>query len=435
MDIRGRLAGGGEGVFAVDRTGRLIVSGASLPAEAVLTGLIADSNHEMKGVVTGTGTLTPGRTNSTWVKDADGVYWEFGSGELAWEGGRVTGPLGARVVYDTDSGGIEYVDPPRLVLAPAAENLLLQSNTLLTTWQTGGSLGTPVQNIPGLFGANTGWTLTDNDAAAAAYRYQILNISADSGYYVFRFWVPKTTAATYHPRAVMYLQGGSPEIVEFFYMVNTDTGTHNAPSVGTMDIYDDGGDFWQVLCRLDDTGDNTTLNVRFCPASHTGNFVNNTALIGSSGFCQGEVYKNLPIDFVKYLPPIVTTTASYARIADTYTYNTANLNTASGAAYVDVMLVGDTNLLAAFLARSGGNAYLSDGQNNISGAVVETGVWRSIGSAWDDTATLMAVNVEGSWSPDQLFDGNILTGIFDLARGIPGVVRLRNLRTYEVPDV
>lgn len=432
MDIVGRYVDGREGAFAVDSAGRLIVSGSGLAASALMTGLVADASHIMQGILVGTGSITVGRTSPIWVKDADGVYWEFGSGELAWEGGRVTGSVGSRVVYDTNSGGQEYIDPPRLLIAPAAENLALQSNNLLTTWTLGGTLGAPVQNITGLFGANTGWWLTDNDAAAAAYVQQnITGLTADSGYYVFRFWVPKTTSAAEHPRAQMLLTGGTL-VAEYLFYVNTDTGAHNTPSTGTMDVYDDGGDFWQVLCRLDNNSTNTTLQIRFAPSAHTGNFVINAGLTGSGGFCQAEVYKNLPIDFVKYLPPIVTTTATGARIADSYTINSANLDSASGAAYVEVKLPGDTNILAAFLARSSGNAYLTDGVNNVTGAAITADAWQRVGAAWDDTALLMSVNVESSWSSDQTFDGGILSGAFDLARGVPVVARMRNLQTFEV---
>lgn len=435
MDIRGRFSDGREGVFSVDRVGRLIVSGAVAQPTLLMSGLVADGSHVMQGVASGTGSLVVGRTSPVWVRDADWVYWEFGSGELAWEGGRVTGLVGSRVVYDTDSGGTEYADPPRLLIAPAAENLCFQSNSLGTApWANSGTMAAPAQNILGLFGANTGWTLEDQDAAVTAGRQQTLSITADSGYYVFRFWVPKTTSASYHPRAQMLMSGGTA-VSEFLFYINTDTGAHNTPPTGTMDIYDDGGPFWQVLCRLDNNGTNTSLIVRFAPASHTGDFTNNPALQGSSGFCQGEVYKNMTIDFVKHLPPIPTTTTSGSRIADTYTYNSANLNSASGAIYVEVNPTQDSNIIAAFLARSSNLAYLTDGVNNVSGPTIVLDDWQRVGAAWDDTALLMAVNVEDSWSPDHVFDGGMLGGAFDLARNAPGVIRLRNIQTYEVPDV
>lgn len=434
MDIRGRLANGIEGVFAVDLAGRLIISGSFEQPSLLMSGLVANASHVMQGVVVGTGTLSVGRTSPIWARDADYVYHEFGSGELAWEGGRVTGAVGSRVVYDTDSGGTEYAVPPCLIIAPTAENLCFQSNAVTTSpWAYSGTAAA-VQNISGLFGANTGWTITDNDAGTSAGVQQSLSISTDNAPYVFRFWVPKTTGAGFHPRAQMLFSGGSA-VAEYLFYINTDTGAHNTPPLGTMDVYDDGGPFWQVLCRLTDTGSNNSLLVRFQSSSHTGNFVNNVLLEGSSGFCQGEVYKNATIDFVKYLPPLPTTTTSGSRVADTYTYNSVNLNSASGDVYVEANMTQDSNIVSSFLARASNLAYLTDGANNVSGPTIPLDSWQRIGAAWDDTALLMAVNVEGSWSSDQSFDGGMLSGVFDLARNAPGVIRLRNIQTYEVPDV
>ena len=92
--------------------------------------LVPDPDTDiLTGVLVGEGALTVSRAATVDIPDADGTDQEFGTAEAAWGGGRVTGAVGSRVVYATDSEGVEYADIPWLAIS-AGDSHTLDSDNL-----------------------------------------------------------------------------------------------------------------------------------------------------------------------------------------------------------------------------------------------------------------------------------------------------------------
>jgi hypothetical protein len=380
------------------------------------------STDILTGVVTGTSPITVGKTESIWVQDADGIYREFDGGEFAWEGGRVTGAVGSRVVYATDSEGIEYADQPRLVIAPAATNLVQQNDAFATIWSVVGT-GSIAVTETGIDGAaNSALLVTCPEDVTAGYaQYSNADAITSSGTVSAVVWVKQKPTATALARIQLRLMGGTATN-QSVDIDCTDGTLSNATGSVTASYSDaeiiDGETWYKVTVGVNNALSNTTVVVRLAPGA-------NDAKI----FDCPMVYDQVSPEVARNLLPIFTGLAAGVRDADSYTIPTANFNDYQGSLYAEVWLNGDDNILNGFLSRDTGDLTLDDGTTQVT-AAIDTGKWYDVGLVWDAEVSKMDLLLDGTWIGEVAYDGSMLSGDLDLFRSAANGGRMRNLRIY-----
>lgn len=202
---------------------------------------------------------------------------------------------------------------------PQRTNLALRSRDFDDGyWVKSGTI-TATANQTGIDGAaNTAHTLTDSDAASAAFITHSWTVANDNNSHTVQIFVLKDNDETRFPELEYYISGGTTlaERVQ----LNTKTGDTGVrlTSNGSHVVTDDG-DWWRVSITItNNTSGNTSLNLRIKPAAgHTTLGANLDATLTGSivvDACQLESNVTYPTTFIP------TTTASVTRNADDLSY-------------------------------------------------------------------------------------------------------------------
>ena len=308
-------------------------SGAAPPATPDFHALTPDTgnNYLMKGVLTGTGTLTTTHTSVLYAPDFNGVYQKFPANAPVWSGGRcvLTGAAGTNVVtvHGNDApAGTPLAEMPYLQYYPAATNSCLASQNIVnsTYWDVNDTVRAYDQ--VGLTGApNTATILTDNSAVA------FLNVGQAvygmSG--TFRtavFYIKKTTGTLPWPSFQLWngADSGSRIVVDF----DTNTGAGDKRTAIGLDATDweavDLGDWWKVMLYIQKTNLNSRSDIYIYPAVANGT-TTDVAFQRSITIGNVELHAGKTIAEVRGLGPIFTTTAAVSTDATVYSLNTANM--------------------------------------------------------------------------------------------------------------
>jgi len=203
----------------------------------------------------------------------------------------------------------------------AATNIILYSQQLdNAAWPLGGTPVVTPNTTVAPDGATTADTLTDDDAAVAEYISQALTISNDSTSWTASVYIKKDTDATRFPFLGLELSGGTAQ--KCYIQINTATGDAvSVTSVGSVIIHPavliSGYYRFAVTVTNNSTG-NTNARMYLAPADGSTWGVRNAAATGSAIFWQVDlINKAYPVS------PIVTTTTSVSRNADSLYYTLA----------------------------------------------------------------------------------------------------------------
>ena len=395
----------------------------------ILTGIGPRAGGIMQLNLTSDGALISLQRNSVaYGKTVDGIYRAFSTNVPVFQGGRVI----LDTVYATDDQGIQYVNKPGLLIGPAVTNEWTRAREpdQWTGLSAGASFIYAEDGIDG--GTVAAPTLEDASGTVTAYYHQDFAV-VDGELVTVRVWSKKDATATVHPRMQIVFAGGTQH-ADFNIAWNVADGTHNAPSLASLTVADDG-DWWIVTAAMtnDFTG-NTTCSVRLCPSSHPGNFVNDVALTGSNTFDAPELYREIQPEMVKGLPPVLNTTdAPMVREQDVVTITGASAT--SGAIFSQCKTHETGTVYDAFAAYDStigpsGQASMNfdDGTTQFA-ADYAPELWINLGVVWDVTDALMGATVGQVATADYAFDGGIYTTL--TLGSADSVVELRSLQVFD----
>lgn len=192
------------------------------------------------------------------------------------------------------------------------------TNSLANTDLTNGAwaftnVGTRAQDATGPLGANTAFTIVDNNASTT----ELLEDTAcpnDSNTHIFHMLWKKTSTPSVFPEVRLSVTGGTFQIINA--QLNTETGATNTRSItgtGTQGVID-RGDWWQwwITIKNNSTG-NTTARLKIYPVfSSTLGGAGNGALTGTQIVAQPQLQLNssYPLPFVECAGSATSTVAA-----------------------------------------------------------------------------------------------------------------------------
>lgn len=373
----------------------------------------------MDDVAIGVGGLTELRDGSLWVEDYQGVYQEFGIGEVARSGGRVTGAVGSRQVSWKDESGDPLPQLPRIVRLPEETNLYHSSFDINALYANSSGVTIDYGTLLGMQCSVIGYDLSVSDAAPA-----MINIQQD------------TVADGVHRTEVYSIRGEPGSKILQFALTSTVSSTVNVdPSTGSyqiisglyldaIDVSPQGDAFIVKLTRTTTESFKSRLYIVDSLSSTRGQAI---AVAGSGSISVGQMNCVIGAD---YYGPVKADGASSTRPACAMNFDTANHDDAVGTYYLEVDLTGDANVLDGFLSIVNNEAILHDGSvgyfHPIPDGLNKIGFVYS-GSTW-------RLNVNGDWADEAPYDGTMLSGALDLFRAanIPGWAGL--IERYAVAD-
>jgi hypothetical protein len=239
-------------------------------------------------------------------------------------------------------------------------------------------------------GLLSGWTLTDNDAAASEYRYFYVTVPADSRARAIMVMVAKDAITSRFVGVSMQHIGGAANCVH----INSATGAYvqEAGSVGTVSVVDVGA-YWQVRQSQVNNGTSTTLRVSLIPAIGTVLGTPNAAAVGSATFAW-------PMLVVGDRCENFITPAAGVRNTSALDFP-ALLSNAEGAVYIEHRpeWLGEPGVVYCVAAQAAGvngvyaysisgNIYAFDGANSPNGGALTLGVNRSVVGWSGDSARM-----------------------------------------------
>jgi len=397
----------------------------------VFHALNPDGSDIMTGVLVGTGGATDVRSAIAWVKDYQNFYQQYAVNETMWQGGRVTGAVGSRVVFAND--GVSPVNPlPSVYAARRCINLLSDGDDFLAaTWLTVRS-PTRIQDVAGIRNtANSGWRAEDNSVNGVEYFYINTTVSADTSPYNMTLWLKKEVGITTYP--ALGLGFGTAGANTYLVFVDTENGTLHPFSgsgiSGSGAIVDDGNGYWKVILRASNVNE-LNVAVAIYPA-YTTDLVNiNGAAVGIVTFDCAMLTTAMSLGRTAECSPVFTSGGAFDQSRSDIGFDIANHSDSQGAYYAEVRGVSEDAVLNLFLDRSvAGTVVLDDSVNAVVGP--DPGdVEYKVGIAYGDGQ--MDLNVDNTWYGPQTYDGTLAhDAILDIFRANQGYGLMRNLRRYD----
>ncbi len=343
-----------------------------------------------------------------------------------------------------------------ILLEPAGMNVCLRSREFdHGDWQGGNPPVTTADEIGIDGGANTAYTLTDDDGAAYEFLIQDITIPDDSNTHCVSCFIKKDNDETRFPDVQARLNG-----VAHAVQINTKTGALNDRLNPRSDAYGiiDRGDWWQVWLNItNDSSGDTTLSFYCFPAVTTIWGVLQLAATGSIiiDAAQVELNKSTPSSF------IFTTTAAASRATESgYPLYTLPLGlfdaegtcsvwvrfgypAFSPAADIYSGIIVTENAHASLLRNKMDDGGVH-GVQSWDGAFAAArnlnwlaNTWYKLVVKWSSTTSKMRVGVDSGagivWGTEVAFDGSYTLGAsLRLAFGLYGPMWLRDLRLYDI---
>lgn len=323
-------------------------------------------------------------------------------------------------------------DPiPMLNYQPAAKNELTFSSDLSNViWVTQGAPDATLNQI-GLDGQpNTASIITDDKSTSYEAVEQEIPITAGTQRIVSKIWIKKDEDVSRYPGLLNMRGTNNVEIL----MLNTMTGAltasgGGAPTITYAESILENG-WWKVLLAIDNNSSATFKLKIWAALSKDGVSFDNSTM-GSAIVGNMEIHDNKTEDEIRELAPIISSTSVVTNIRSAYTFDWSNHSDDLIAYYLELIPHGDSNIMSTFLTVEAGKVNLKDG-TNIANAPIVMDVRNKIG--FFTAEGVMQINVDGVWSTEVAYDGQLLQLDADLFSGGLYTGSISEIANWNVAD-
>lgn len=375
-----------------------------------------DSSGVMQGVTAGVGVLTDARVYQLEVPDENYIYHTF-INELAYDGGRVEGPAGSRIVYDDGNGR-----PVRAVYAPLSTNLVTISRDL-TAWSQNGGVITAYNQV-GIDGIPDSASYIEDSGSGFQYvDLSLAGVTISEQCSVY-FSLEKSGVG------IFAIQMTSPaSIVQVDVSDGSWSYEPGSQGMFTSVSVVSEGNFWKVIISFTAASTSYTIYLHPGRTSSLGGGAESGAA-GSHIIDAVCAWDNTTHDQALHLPPIYTGSVIETRDRSTITIDSANQDDTQGTWLIEAEATATMSILNGFLTHIGTDVNLYDGTNSQS--LSSDFTMHKIGVVYGDGA--MRLNVDSVWHAEGPYDGTLLQGALDLFRNAAAVGYFGPIARYDEKD-